>query len=189
MKDFDELLDEVLREDSQVEPRLGMERRVLAVVRTKSSRKRWPRVWWVPAGVCAGMVLGVVLMMQYRLHESAGSVATVVMDGRTHPSVGYESPMATVKDAPVRHEMKRSTRGSALPVERTEEVAEDRLPKMDTFPAVTQRGGFWSEPTSGSGAKELREVVDSPQVAEALQGLKKEQERPLVVSAIEIKPL
>ena len=188
MKEFDELLDEVLQEDSQVEPRLGMERRVLAVVRTESSRKLWPRVWWIPAGACVGMVLAVVFM-QHRPHGSAGSAATVVTNGGGHAFVGNAGGIVVVKDVPVRHEMKRAVRGSGLPVKRTEEVAENRLPKMETFPAVAQSGGFLPETMNDSGAKELRKVVDSPQVAEALQGLKDEQEKPLVVSAIEIQPL
>ena len=69
MKEFEELLEEVLREDGRIESRLGIERRVLARVRAESSRKRWPRLWWVPAGACVGMVLGVVLMTQHRPRE------------------------------------------------------------------------------------------------------------------------
>src|ERR1700722_3546284 len=126
MKEFDELLDEVLQEDLGVEPRLGMERRVLAGVHAESSRERGPRMWWVPVGACVGMVLAVVFM-QHRPHGSAGSAATVVPNAGGHAFVGNAGGIVVVKDVPVRHEMKRAVRGSGLPVKRTEEVAGDRL--------------------------------------------------------------
>jgi Tfp pilus assembly PilM family ATPase len=135
------------------------------------------------------MVLGVVLMTQHG-PRSVDSRIDRVTDAGLHPVVGDVGNAAVAKDVPLHHEMKSgAARSSALSVKETEEVAEDRLPKMETFPAVAQSGGFLPEPTSGSGAKELGEVVDSPQVAKALQSLKEEQERPLEVSAIEIQPL
>ena len=189
MKEFEELLDEVLREDSQVEPRLGMERRVLAGMHAESSRKRWLRMWWVPAGACVGMVLGAVLMTQHR-PWSVNSRIDRVTDAGLHPVVGDVGKAAVAKDVPLHHEMKSGAgRSSTLSTKRAEEIADARLPKMETFPAVAQSGGFLPEPTSARGAKELREVLDSPQVAKALQSLKEEQERPLEVSAIEIQPL
>jgi hypothetical protein len=191
MKDFDELLDEVLQEDLEVEPRLGMERRVLTGMHAESSRKRWPRMWWVPVGACVGMALGVMLMTQHR-PRSVDSRIDRVTDTGLHPDDAGKA--AVVKDVPLHHEMKSGAarvagRSSTLSTKRAEEVADARLPKMETFPAVAQSGVFLPEPMGGSGAKELREVVDSPQVAEALQSLKEKQERPLEVSAIEIQPL
>ena len=200
--DFDALMDEVLREDAQVEPRPGMERRILAGMQVEVSRtavpRRWLRLWWMPAGACLGVVLGLSLIpvVQHGRRERVDSRAAAgasVTDARS--IAGDAEGRAERREMPLYQERKPggvsrvAKRGSALRVERTGEVAETRLPKMETFPAVAQRGGFLPEPASGSGAKELREAVDSPQVAQALQGLKAEQERPLQVSAIEIKPL
>lgn len=46
MKDFEELLDGVLREDAEVNPRIGFERRMLARILTKPRRSshKW-RIW------------------------------------------------------------------------------------------------------------------------------------------------
>jgi hypothetical protein len=191
MKEFEELLDEVLREDVQVEPRSGMERRILMGVNAEGSRavvrRRWLRLWWVPAGAC----LGLVLVMQHGRRERVDSRDGGVTVANAHPAVATE-----LKKMPLSQEMKRrgasrvAGRSSGSRIERTEEVAKSHLPKMETFPAVAQSGGFLSEPQQGDGGRDgLRVVVESPQVAKALQELKAEQERPLQVSAIEIQPL
>jgi hypothetical protein len=63
MSEFDELLDGLLREGNNVEPPLGMERRVLARVRETamepvSGRRLVSRQWWGFGGaVAAGLVV------------------------------------------------------------------------------------------------------------------------------------
>ena len=68
MKDFDELLDEVLREDAAAESRAGLELRVMARVRGERrggfgfglGSRGWG--WLVPAVVCAGIVAAMWLV-------------------------------------------------------------------------------------------------------------------------------
>ena len=127
--------------------------------------------------------------MQHGKREDADSRVADVTAADAHPAAATE-----LKRMPLREERKHGVasrvkgRGPAVVAEYAEEFAEARLPKMETFPAVAQSSGFLPGTRSG-GAKELREAADSPQVAQAFQELKAEQERPLQVSAIEIKPL
>jgi hypothetical protein len=202
MSDFDELLDQVLKEDARVEPRLGFEQRILAGLRVEASRKGWRRIWWVPAGVFAGLAVAVALMVQHWGSVSHSAAKQGVNLGV--PQAGRASLPTPEK---VRKVFETETLGSdhhsgppLLPragagrragpqMTQSEEVGESRLPKMETFPAVAQSGGFLTEPVTSGEVKALREAADSPLVAQALQELKAEQERPLEVSAIEIEPL
>jgi hypothetical protein len=52
---------------------------------------------------------------------------------------------------------------------------QERLPKMETFPAVPHRGGD--------------ALAKSPKALQALQELKAMQEQPLQINGIEIQPL
>jgi hypothetical protein len=54
-------------------------------------------------------------------------------------------------------------------------TATRQMPKLDTFPAMTQQSG--------------NVLLKSPQAIQALQELKAEQQQPLEISAIEIQPL
>jgi hypothetical protein len=198
MSEFDELLDQVLKEDARVEPRQGFEQRILAGLRGESPRKRGLWMWWAPAAACAAVVLGTVLMLQ---HGRSGQVDTRAAGanqparntasgaaGKIVPSM-HEAPTELprkIGGARVSHMAKQ---GLPLQSEMARGVAETRLPKMETFPAVAQTGGFLPEPPDTTAAKELREAADSPQVALALRELKEQQERPLQVNAIEIEPL
>jgi len=160
----------------------------------------------VPAGAFAGLVLGGVLMMHH--WEGRRDSGEVRVAGRdlAAANVVTETPAQgkAMRDRALpptgRKVRKVFEKGelsldlsSAPPLLSRERRAvgegeRERLPKMETFPAVAQSGGFLAEP-DGGGTKELREAVDSPQVAQALLELKTQQEKPIEVSAIEIKPL
>jgi hypothetical protein len=200
MKDFDELLDQVLKEEARVEPRLGFEERILAGLRVEASRKRWLRIWWVPAGVFAGLAVSAALMVQHGRSDAHSAAANPGVSQAGRASLPAPEKVRKVfetetlspdhRSAPPLLPRRRAEGRTASQMGQGEAVGESRLPKMETFPAVAQSGGFLPEPvmTSGEGGK-LREVLDSPQVAQALLELKAKQERPLEVSAIEIEPL
>lgn len=183
--DFDKLLDEVLKEDARVEPRVGMERRILESVR---SEKRQPVRWWIPAAASAAAVLAAILLM---LHGS-GRPDLVIVDGPgvPHPSLHDATNATGVKEPEVRRreehaETTRAVRRVTPKKTQPAEVAEKRLPKLDTFPAVTQKGSL----QAGLQSANAPNPQPSEAVAQALLELKAEQERPLQVDAIEIKPL
>jgi hypothetical protein len=189
--DFDKLLDEVLKEGARVEPRVGMELRVMAGVRAEAARKQRLLRWWVPVGVCAGLALAAVLVMQ-SLRATHDSVASDLKVNARSSSAEIATGVASVntdehvKETSVPKVVRREAHRT--PVFRAE-VATEHPQKMETFPAVAQTGGFLPERGEDSGAKVLREVVASPQVAQALVELKAQQDQPVQVSAIEIEPL
>jgi hypothetical protein len=182
MREFDDLLNEVLQEDAKAEPRVGMERRILTNVMAQGTRSlRWQRWLWV-AGASLAACLVVVIAIQLRQREShGGSVlppqAASIQLAPAGTNLGAEaSGISPAKDASARPRGRRVMSVRAEAVSRADvQDRSERLPKLDTFPAVTQR----SEPL----------MMSSPKVAEAVQELKAKQEQPLVVAAIEIKPL
>jgi hypothetical protein len=182
MKDFDDLLAEVLKDDA-VEPRIGMERRILARIREDGRRGfEWQRMGWFAAASLAACVL-VAAVVQLRpggrASDAAGPPQTAAVPStaaRTDPTSERPgpSPVKTIHrdgraDRGVANVHREAVRSESLQAE------EERLPKLDTFPAVTQKDGL--------------AATASPAVAQAMQELKAEQERPIVVAAIEIKPL
>ena len=68
-------------------------------------------------------------------------------------------------------------------------VARNSLPKLETFPAVTQKGeaADWLGGDDAKLATVAREM--SPQALKALQELQESQSQQLTIAAIEIKPL
>jgi len=190
MREFDELLDEVLRKDARTEPRPGIEQRILANVNAEVSRpvawRRWLRLWLAPAGAC----LGLILVMQHGRREDVDSRVAGMTVADTHRAAATELKGMSLREERKHEEVASRVKGwgPAVVAKHVEESSEALLPKMETFPAVAQSSGFLPE-MSGGGVKELREATDSPQVAQALQELKVQQEQPLKVSAIEIKPL
>jgi hypothetical protein len=198
MSDFDELLGQVLKEDARVEPRLGFEQSILAGLRVEASRKGWRRIWWVPAGVFAGLAVAAALMVQHGRSGSHSAAANLGVSQADRASLPTPEKVRKVfeteilgpdhRSGPPLLPRRRAGGRTASQMGHSEEVGE-RLPKMETFPAVAQSGGFLPEPGTSGEVKALREAVDSPLVAQALQELKAEQERPLEVRVIEIEPL
>ena len=220
MKDFDELLDEVLREDAAAEPRAGLEARVMARVRSEAGHgstfglpNRW-RAWMLgPVAACLAIVAAVwyvsggglsqpdrvashmpapVLSVETPGTESSHSVAR----GDIGLNVG-ESGRA-MRDAHLRRDEAAPKMGHPVlenapyvdrKVKRVEAVSEDG-PKLDTFPAVSQKGdlaGWLRSGDDGKLATIARQVT--PEVAKAYQQLQAVQSEPIDIAAIEIKPL
>ena len=76
MKDFDELLDEVLREEGQAMPRPGLERRVMARLRSDERPfAGWLRSRWLTAGAmaAAACVVAAVVWVAPQLDRDYGA--------------------------------------------------------------------------------------------------------------------
>jgi hypothetical protein len=195
MKEFDELLDGVLQEDGRVEPQPGLERRIQVRVQAEMTRvsgwSRWWRFGLVPLVTC----VVVVITVHHRSGHETVPAPVVASASKIAASddAGSAKSAEQLSNASLSYRTNR-TKEEALRVHHQtaaveESVREIRLPKMETFPAVTQRGGFLPEPGNDRERDGLRAVADSSQVAQAFLELKVKQEKPLEVSAIEIKPL
>lgn len=218
MKDFDELLDEVLREDFAPEPSAGFEARVMARVRADAGHgsalsKRW-RTWILgPAAACLGIVAVVWYVAGGGMpqpdrtasrasapgisvekseiessHSVAGANAGLDMGGS-----GRAKRDAHLSDdktiAKMGHPVLENARYVDRKVKRVEAASEDE-PKLETFPAVSQKGdlaGWLGGGDDGKLATIAREVT--PAAAAAYQQLNAAQSEPIDIAAIEIKPL
>jgi len=177
--DFGKLLDEVLKERAEIEPRVEMERRILERMRSAS---REPVRWWMPAGAFAAMVIAAILLM----NGSRRPEPVIVNAPRVeHPSRHDATKAAGVKEPEAHAEAARVVRHVVSNKTHPAQVAEERMPKLDTFPAMTQKGSLLSGWQSGGAPT----TPSSEAAAQALKALKAEQERPLQMDAIEIKPL
>jgi hypothetical protein len=203
MKDFDELLDEVLREDAAAEPRAGLEARVMARVRAEAEHGsalrlgNWWRAWMLgPVAAC----LGIVAMVWY---VSGGGVSQSDRAGAhiSPPVLSVETPGIESSHSVARGdiglnvgESGRAMRDAHLSDEKTiTKMGHPDLedgPKLDTFPAVSQKGdvaGWLGSGDDGKLAAIARQVT--PEVAKAYQQLQAVQSEPIDIAAIEIKPL
>jgi hypothetical protein len=184
MNNFDDLLDDVLREETRTEARPGMEQRILARVREEGVRRSYlPRMGWMVGALMAACLVVAVAFhpWQRRMHDaplpSAETAPIPSPPANASPRVDSRiaSGISPVKDAsPHRHGRVVSVQAEAAQPADVRDGREPR-PKLDTFPAVTQKG----EPS----------MVSSPAAVQAMQELKAEQEQPVTVAAIEIKPL
>ncbi len=215
MKDFDELLDGVLREDASAQPREGLEGRVMARVRAdeglpRSFSQHWSRrrKWlFVPAAACLGVaaliwygVDGGVQQSQRidsRVSSSAFSASSGgEMEGDGRSSLGgsgrasRDSHLSDDKAVP---KMGHPVLGSARYMDRgmkRVKLAPENEPKLETFPAVSQKGDLagWLG-SSGDGKSTLIAREITPAVAVAYQQLHEVQSEPIDIAAIEIEPL
>lgn len=180
MKDFDELLEDVLRQQSNGELRHGMEQRILARVRQQEMRRSlWPHVIWLAGTPLAACLIAAIAIHPWRqsAHDTVLSPRVAVTPSPNRTLTEAAPVVSPASAAPRRPHGKRvvvlAHTGEARP--KLAQARQEPLPKLDTFPAVTQKSGPLT--------------VSSPAVAQAMQELKTEQERPLVVAAIEIEPL
>jgi hypothetical protein len=187
MREFDELLDEVLKENAGAEPLSGMEQRILARVREEKVRGAgWARGWWLGAASLAACL--VVAAAVHPRFASSGSDRSSVpspqaASTQSVPARTRTAPWAeTLGQSPVENVSPRRSDGRRVMRVRVDEVRlgvvrvrDERLPKLDTFPAITQKSD--------------QITVPSLKAVEAMQELKAKQEQPLVVAAIEINPL
>jgi hypothetical protein len=58
---FDELLDKALRQYGNIEPRIGLETRILANIRAAGNRSHWRHTWLVAATVTAALVISMAI--------------------------------------------------------------------------------------------------------------------------------
>jgi hypothetical protein len=196
--DFDALLDEVLKEEAQAEPLSGMERRILTRLREeKVLGGGWARGWWLGAASLAACLVVAVAVHHWFGTSSGSHVAAPITAPQTaiarRDGEGDAENKRELKVAPFRREARRKISpgraGEAVLSGEQVQVREERLPKLDTFPSVTQKGSLLVESKRGDSRDAAKAIAQSPQLAQALLDLKAEQERPLEMDAIEIKPL
>ncbi|HZY63605.1 MAG TPA: hypothetical protein VFE38_13880 [Edaphobacter sp.] len=206
MKNFDELLDEVLREDGKVMPRPGLETRVMARLRA-DERPAW-RGWMSGAMVAAACVMAAVVWIAPRngpAPKVEDHVASTEQSSQPEPGrsarVSRDIPFASWQGTHLSDDKTVAKVGHPAAVERAAEAApkvrrslvvaqQNPLPKLATFPAVTQKGdamGWWSSDDGGKLAALAKE--SSPATVAAFQELRSVQDRPIDIAAIEIKPL
>jgi len=180
--DFDRLLDDVLEKDTLAEPRPGIEQRVLARVREERvGAAIRMRGWWIGAAASLAACLVIAVAVHHRSGmRDVPSVpgAQAVAAPPSAMASGTHNAGATAEATRIpfhREAVRRSSPVRAVPAAGVKQVRDEPLPKMDTFPAVTQR--------------DVSPLVTSPEAIEALQKLKADQERPVEISAIVIQPL
>jgi len=189
MRDFDELLDEVLKKEAGVEPRVGMEQRVLVRVRAEETgRIGWGRRWlFAPALVSGGLLVAVAVNHRFSRRDRFEApvlravAPPVVTMQESVQSDSQEVPELKGAQSPPHTRRKQTPLQTASANANLEQAREEGLPKMDTFPAVTQKGSLLAGWKSDD--------VQSSEATQALLQLKAEQERPLQVNEIEIQPL
>lgn len=208
MKDFDELLDGVLREDASAQPRAGLEARVMARVQLDGGhgavlglRHRWRRWLLVPGTACLGIVVAVWYVSSGNLPQPdrvASRVSAPVLSVHLPAIVGSldvaerrqslaESDSALSREGRTSRHM-RLVRDKAAPKVR-HALSEDS-PKLESFPAVSQKGdiaNWMGGDDGGKLAAVAREA--SPEILAAYQQLRSTQGEPIDIAAIEIKPL
>ena len=148
MREFDDLLDEVLKDRVAEEPRAGMEQRIQARVREEGAREGfdWQRVGWIAgASLAACLVVAVVVEIGQRRTDNkvvlAPQTASIPSTpARTSPRGETPGPSPVKTTSPDRHAGRRVVSAHVEAVGPGDlRAREERLPKLDTFPAVTQR--------------------------------------------------
>ncbi|HZY73458.1 MAG TPA: hypothetical protein VFE22_10165 [Edaphobacter sp.] len=201
MKDFDELLDEVLQEDATTQPRTGLEGRVMARVQAdegllhaslSQAWDRWRKWLPVPAAAC----LGVAALVWYG--TGGGTSRPARVDSRASaPALAVPAVETSKSTAAIARNSAPQVGARYLLAEgvarrqpkRVRTVSEDE-PKLETFPAVSQKGnasGWLGGDDNGKLAAIASEVT--PAVAKAYRQLQEAQREPIDIAAIEITPL
>lgn len=201
MKNFNELLDGVLREDVAAEPRPGLEARVMARVQAdegllhasfSQTWDRWRKWLFVPAAAC----LGVAALVWYGTGGGTSRPARVASRASA-PALAVPAVVAPKSAAAIaRNSAPQAGEGylsdeEAAPRQpkRVRTVSEDE-PKLETFPAVSQKGnpaGWLGGGDNGKLDAIASEVT--PAVAKAYRQLQEAQSEPIDIAAIEITPL
>ena len=197
-RNFDALLDGVLRKDAGAEPRDGFEARMLAQVGAASGAvSRWWMfaVWAGGLTVAAGMVALILLLpgrheVRTVPHDGlAASVEGQLPSGAGAPSAGavYGTRSASLRagsEAVPLSKTGSQSGGTARRVNKEMTVAaaaheEVSLPKLETFPS----------PVVTEEDQATVVALRSPDAAKAMVSLQQEQKEPIRIAAIEIAPL
>ncbi len=185
MKDFDELLDSVLQEDTAAQPRPGLEVRVLARVRTDGQRRpRWKFVAW--GAIAAALPVCVVALLVWpRSVPPVQHVKEVpVMSGSTLPErVAAESvqnqPRKRVAEAGI----------SVRPHRVRVTYQPESLPKLDVFPTPSVATGPERKLAEISRHYPGAIAPDAPEAAAERKLPAPLKIEPIEIAAIEITPL
>ncbi len=181
MKNFDELLDGVLREDASAEPRAGLEGRVMARVRAGGQRRS---VWRFAAWGAVAAALPVCLIALLIWTRSAPPVQLT-------KSVHVDAVSVLPRNLPVEAIQTQKQRSApAKPSVRQKRMiaarASESLPKLDVFP------------TPSVAAEPVRELAEIARRRKIVMGLAESslvptdtelKIAPITIAKIEIKPL
>lgn len=174
--DFDMLLDEVLQ-DQAPEPPPGIDHRILACVRDQQMRsKRWVLGLGL-SGTCLATCLVVIIASSPKQPSTpriASSVTPVVSLPKPENSDKVEMALSRHPSPPT-SERSSAQRRATVRIRREVTANSKPTPKLNTFPAITQRDDGL--------------LTATPKALQALQELKAEQQQPLQINAIEIQPL
>lgn len=182
MKDFDELLDGVLREDVSAEPREGLEGRVMARVQADGQRRpRWRPLAW--GAIAAALPVCVVALLVWP--RSVPPVQHV----KSTPSPAVSTVSKAVLES-MRNERVKTVQARVLVQSESARVVrvDKTLPKLNVFPSPAPVDMFPRPVKANEGEGQLAELR-SKKVAEALAALHQEQDEPIQIAAIEIAPL
>ena len=179
MKNFDDLLNETLKQEVQAEPLAGLEQRILNRVQKQSSERAHWRLGWGIAVATLAIAALIPLAIQRLTPREHSRI--------THAPVPAE--ISSIQTAPPQREAREpeGLQVQTRPIARIKRhearqlPREEPLPKLETFPAITQQGG-----RRGEG---WEEVARSPEAVKALVELKDQQKQSIDIAAIEIKPL
>ncbi|WP_348267296.1 hypothetical protein P8936_16005 [Edaphobacter paludis] len=184
MKDFDELLDGVLREDASAQPRTGLEARVMARVRTDGQRRPvWRLVTW-------GMIAAALPVCVVALLVWPRSVSPVRHMKEVPAVSGSMSPERAAAE-PVRTQPRRVAEAkTSVRHENTRVVYEEKsFPKLDVFPTpsvVAEPVRELAEVSQRHPGEIVPGLADSAAERKPPAALNIE---PIVIAKIEIAPL
>jgi hypothetical protein len=199
MKDFDQLLDGVLQEDTAAQPRPGLEARVMARVRMEGRKYRsgfGPRnLLWassIAMIVCVVMAASIWYVSDRGLPQPDKVASRAPAPILNAPAVETPKPVVARHDAHLsqgkdRQHLRLTHVDSAN--EKAEHASEDE-PRLETFPAVSQKGDVtgWFGTSDGEKLAAIARGA-SPETVAAYQQLRSAQKEPIDIAAIEIKPL
>ena len=169
---LDQLLDASLARYAQVEPRPGLEERLLAGVRAEPSRPLWWRWAWLPAtaGAVALIVVGALVLSERREPTPPASRVARTAEAPTavapSPAVKETVPGAPAKTTP------RATRPTPASLA--------ALPRRQEFPSPS--------PLSEQEQLLLRYVQQTPK-EEVLTAAARDPLQPLAIEPLVIPPL
>jgi hypothetical protein len=126
---LDDLLDESLRRYAQVEPRQGLESRLLASVPERAQRTAWPQWGWIAAATTAVVVLGVSANYFMR-SRTVLAPSTVAQQSAPSPAVVTKGPAPTLVRPTPHPSVSRRKAGR---IDRPERVGTG--PRLATFPS------------------------------------------------------
>lgn len=132
---LDRLLDGALAQYSQVEPRAGLEERVLANLRSQPARRPWWMWAVIPAAVAAVLLLTMVLR---RPDVSApGSTRSKPVTAQATPPAIAPKPATTAAIQPGPVSKPRPHRIVVAAARPAPQVSAQPMPRLETFPSAT----------------------------------------------------